>query len=510
MNESRKIFVQLGRLGDILNVLPIAYHECMATGTRPMFMVSRDFASVLDGVSYVEPVIFDGPFEQILKGAYEARKLTPNVIICQIYGLGLIAPQKCTSFARESWAQAGAPAPWGSLPLIIDRRDQAREEALIERVVDVHDTRPLVLLSLLGTSSPFPFGKRLFQYLNEHFGKSYQLVDISMVRAEKFYDLLGLFERAHLLITIDTGHQHLAAAVPDLPVVSLVTRDPSHWHGSPWRRQHLARIYYDEFPGMETKGGIVDWHEIFRGRMREEPRLIHAWADWREPGKNEDADRRHRVARESWAQEAAVANWMEAPFPERYATRTGRDIGDPHNLHFIRDMIDYAASNAPSREDILVVTNSDTCFAPGLSGRIIDMVRRLGCGFAHRMDFDRKLEKPFLFESHVRDGKFYPGTDLFFFPVWWWQRNRPYCGDYVAGREYWDEALRQLIKWLGGKGLEHAIYHERHPSFWEQADNRDVPGNAHNRAEREKWFALSGFIPNDFQYLSCIERASGH
>lgn len=44
--------------GDITSLLPIL-HEDSKSGFMPSLMVAKKYASILDGVSYVNPVIFD-------------------------------------------------------------------------------------------------------------------------------------------------------------------------------------------------------------------------------------------------------------------------------------------------------------------------------------------------------------------------------------------------------------------------------------------------------------------
>lgn len=518
--KPRKLFLQLGRVGDILNVLPLAWAHKERTGETPLFMVAREFAHVLEAVSYVEPVIFEGPFEQVVLGAWQARKLTPDVVFCQIYGRGVMASQNCSSFAREAWSQAASADPWGSLPLVIDRRDRAREAALVARVLgEAPDARPLILTALSGHSSPFPFRHQLVDHLErrfsvepgpgEIFDDSVRIVDISEVRAERFTDLLALYEAADLLIAVDTGHQHLAHACPALPVISLVTREPSRWHGSPWRRNHVARIYYDEFPRI-LRDPEDPWGRWVRKAFAyRAPVFVHVWADWRPPGPETPAGKRRQNAEGSWELERRVADWIECPFPREAARRTGRDLGDPHELHFIRDSIEHALEVCALRhDDVLVLTNSDTCFAPGLTGKIADHVRRNNaCGFAHRYDFEEgQLGLHYVHEAAIRNAKFYPGCDLFFFTVQWWRENGRKFPDFLAGREGWDEVLRQLIKLTGGRGIDHAIYHEKHPSYWESKEGAESAGNVYNRRLREAWFRETGFVPFDYQWMHLVEK----
>ena len=502
MTTKRKLFFQLGRAGDILNVLPLAWKHHATTGEKPFFMVAEEFAGILEGVSYVEPVVWHGLFERTPGAMYQARQLTDNITVCQIYGLGVSGMQRCTSFARESWFKAGAVDAWGSLPLVIDRRDAARERALIDRVVGSLGRKPVVLAALAGKSSPFPFARPLIKALRETLEPvGFQVVDLSAVRAERFHDLLGLFEVAHSLVTIDTGHQHLAAA-SSVPVVALATRDPSRWHGSPWRPGQVARFYYDEFPDR-----ISDVIEAARDPKRREanPRIVHAWTGKPFYLQTDDETRRMAVAQQSWELEYETRRWIPAEFSEPYQKRDARSIGDPHRLPFVHDVINHGMRYASTPWDVIAVTNADVGFAPGLTGRILDVVGRHGAAYAHRFDFAR-IDAPLVHDGQLKAGTWYAGSDGFFFTRTWWDTYRGELGDYVWGREHWDEALRQLIKLHGGREIRPALYHERHDSFWEDPEHREtLPGNAHNKAEIEKWFSETGLQSEDFRWWQANE-----
>ena len=506
-----RIFVQLGRLGDILNILPLVkrYHD--QTGEVPILQVAAEFMTVLEGVSYCRALPWFGPWDYPLAAMREASKVSLDITLCQIHGAGLSAPRRADSFAREAWLSAGADVPWGSLPLVFDRRDYQREADLVSACSDAPMTPPrkLVLFAGSGKSSPFPFSKWLTKILPNMLGQEYRVLDLSNIHAHRFYDLLGLFDRAHCLISIDTAHQHLAAAVPSLPVIALVTRDPCAWHGSPWRPQQVARFAYDEFP--KAFDSLAEAVQTARSLQ---PTIVHAWCDWRDKPPGPDALRRAAVAQASWQIEYATGRWLPCEMKQEDTARTGQVLGDPHPVPFIHDVMNFGMNKLIARgyghpNDIICFSNADVGFTPGLTGRIFEEVGRHGAIWTHRRDFNR-IDKPFISEAQVKAGEWYPGTDLIACTVKWWMDHRHELGDFVAGREAWDEVFRQLIKYHGGGYIEHACWHEWHESFWCGEGRWQMPGNVHNYKLRDEWFARTGFVQEDFRYFRVVEGGENH
>ena len=161
-----KLHVQLGRIGDILNILPLC------NGSR--LMVAKEFAPLLEGVSYVEPVIYDGPHYEIAKAMEFAKSVSKDVVCSQVNGplpqvlehvykpAGRVGAIK-TSYQKESWGVAGRIDEWDSLlPLVFDRRNEEREEKLLrDNGFMSKKQKPVILLSLKSHSSPFPFAAPL-------------------------------------------------------------------------------------------------------------------------------------------------------------------------------------------------------------------------------------------------------------------------------------------------------------------------------------------------------------
>lgn len=497
---TNRLYIQLGRAGDVMNVLPLCKRDFDRTGVRPVLMIAEAFASILEGVSYVEPLVVPGPFEELIPatiraGAYaEGHDL--DLVCTQIYGKGFVGSENCSSFCRESWARVPDAPAWGSLPLVFDRRDPAREEAVKAQLLKNSTGKPYVVLALSGKSSPFEHGPELKRHLRDAIGEDFDFVDVSGFMAPRIFDLLATLEGAHALVSIDAGVLHLAAAVPGLPVIPFVTREPSKWHGTPWRTQHVRRFYYDE--ATEFFPWVADSVKQAR-RPDFGEKIFHCYTHL-EIGASEETRRRNGFAQSTWFPEYFGNNWVGRQFGSGELSRSSADdpILDERPIPFMHDVINHAMAPESRPEDIIAWTNADSCFVPGLTGLVLDVVRRYGAAYTHRWDFHRRLDRPFANESEIRRGEWYPGTDACFFTVDWWLRNKRNYPDMLVGREQNDEVLRQLIKIRGGREIPASIYHEKHPSFWEHHGRRMTGnGNLHNQQLARKWFIHHGLRPLD-------------
>lgn len=224
------VVVQLGRIGDIINVLP----PCRLLGLRHM-LVHADFRCALGGQSYVEPIIWPGAIDDVSGAVAYARTLTKDVRVPQLFGSqeGL-SPRSRTSFVMDQWdrLQPGLGDKWGTLPLEFDKRDSDREAALVRRRLGPNGgCAPVVLVNLASSSSPFEhFGPGLAPRVMEHMQKrcwdgSRFVVDISGLRENPYCNLVALYERAAGLVTVDTASLHLARAAPTMRVFQFVRPD---------------------------------------------------------------------------------------------------------------------------------------------------------------------------------------------------------------------------------------------------------------------------------------------
>jgi len=463
----------LGRNGDIINLLPVLKAQSDKFQKPIKLIVAEAFAPLLEGVSYVEPVIWKGHFSQGGKAlAHFKATLNEEIVVCSTYAADASVTPVGWTFDRAIWIRSKFPAPPHSLPLVFDKRDAAREQLLVETTLPKTE-KPVVLTSLAGESSPFgnreEFLRRLEARLPGH-----DVIDISNLRAHRLFDLLGLYEKALALVATDSAPLHLAAATPKLTTIALVTDGPTPWHQSSAKPHHALRVPYSK--AMDRLDEIA--FTISAGP--EKPRLIFVAPDH----SNGDAAAQTRIS----FSRLSTGPRLE-PLPARPAV-----TGERFPLPFVRDLINEGFKDAKPN-DIVILINSDIVVVPGVQGLIEDRCREFGCCFAHRWDFSKITRVP-VNEEEIKQGRWYAGSDLFAFTKTWWEARSAHFPDMLVGREGWDMVMRNLMKRSVDPAnrsqieLHKAIVHERHASLWEAQKN--LGGNAYNRALAHAWLQRHG------------------
>jgi hypothetical protein len=248
-----------GRFGDLMIILSGLKHEFDSTGIKPVVLVGGKFSGLFDGISYADcwPLFgLDHVDNSHLEVAYAAaRQKFDRVIVpkwWEVSGvekptfkaepdlwLEKVSPHERDTYMTKQWQSCG----WtmGELlkwPLVFDRRDTERENALIEKFTGKN---PFVIFNFNGISSPFRDGWKILGALADSI-PGIDFVDLGGITAERIYDLLGLFDRAVCLITIDTSTFHLSAA-SEVPTIHL---QRSGHGGSLPRGNSILRVRYDE------------------------------------------------------------------------------------------------------------------------------------------------------------------------------------------------------------------------------------------------------------------------
>ena len=248
-----------GRYGDLMIILPGIKHLFDTTGIKPVVMCAARFAGLLEGVGYADcwPVYgLNHQNNAHLATSYAKAKANFDTVIVpkwwEIQGVpqpkpkpepdtwqDRVPPNERDSYMTHQWRSCGWTMQelldW---PLVFDRRDADREQALINKLTT---DKPFVLYNFKGISSPFNEGSRIIHALLGRF-PDLDFIDLSNVVADRIYDLLGLFDRALCLITIDTATFHLSAASP-VPTIHL---QRSGHGGSLPRGNSVLRLRYDE------------------------------------------------------------------------------------------------------------------------------------------------------------------------------------------------------------------------------------------------------------------------
>lgn len=272
--------VQLGRYGDLLNILPVVkyIHDHYR---KPTVMVARQFQELFDAVPYAHRYVFEGDFSEVERAVELARVKFELVVCTQVWGRtwrvdrtwgqgkggkgdGETGRQsewegrQSASYNQESWRMAGFGNRWTDpeLKLVLE----------VPGTITLQ-TRPTICVCLSsGHSSPFKEWPGVQEHLQRQYGGAYDIVDLAEMRCDRVYDLLKWIRNARLLITSDTATLHLAAACAT-PVVALVNDDA--WLASEPRCRCVLRLpYRDALGRIEEIDRAIDRHAGIAGGLR--------------------------------------------------------------------------------------------------------------------------------------------------------------------------------------------------------------------------------------------------
>ncbi len=429
-----RTYVQLGRYGDILTVLPLLWRDAQR-GERSRIMVAKEFASVLEGVGYCDTAIFDGPYHEIGKACEEAEKLGGPVVCTQINGptelvrefsYGPAGQQcaVCTSYQKEMWKLAGALKEWDEqYPLVFDRRDPGREAALVNSVLPKRKgkKKPVLLLALGGTTSPFLWRGMVEYAASRVLDKKYRV--ITLPHAERLYDLVGLMECADLMMATDSAPLHLARAIPQLPVIAFANDQPRLWNGSSWRPQHVAYCRYGDFATRyEEVMTLVEQYRFDRPPIHNGPVCHRVWNSYAETPQK----------RAAMLQPFPLSNMIDLPIEPGSC---GRDsvqlLKDEKRVPYLKDCLRMGMQRARANDYIMLTR-------PGIRMKEISFTG--DASYAYRL----------------QGGKHFPVVDLFCAKKEWWKAHLAEIPDYLLGGDFfWSHGLWAIFKKHGAVMLPH-------------------------------------------------------
>jgi len=453
-----KTFILLGRLGDLINCLPIFFAESQTTGQPCRVMCCREYASLFEGTSYVQCIPFDGKDNELRRAYSEAKATGDEIVSLQVigdtqvvkditYGPAGFDKAQTDSFQKEPYWLTKNQEIWSRQPPpIFDRRNTARETELKFRY-----SQPGILVAANGKSSPFPYRELLFELLR---GRSLRLIDLNQIKAERFYDFIGLLESARCLISVDSAFLHLAQACSNIPipVCALVNDSPKLWFGSAWRYNHISHIRYSDFPlraveMLDAIEGIGSIGSYFKVQTGTGPRLIHVWSKYE---LHDESKARHQTAKSSWLPEYAEWPWIACPIE---VGALGRDsnahsiVKDDQRHPYVKDVIRLACYRARP-DDIIILTRSDTCFSETLSMEL--MTGELPA-YSYRTYRDETGDN------------WNPQVDLFAFTKKWWTKHQSDLPEFFLGSDqFWSRTLLHIVKSSGGREIQFGVY--RSPS----------------------------------------------
>ncbi len=260
------IWCLLGRAGDTILMLPAFLEIYSRTGLKPRVIVSTDYSNIYDGISYVQPI----PerlhwYNDVSKARAMAEALSEDAVFPQFWVERCPIPPEYRgtfnltcfghnwgvnlalwpNFMASMWERCGfTQEEMVTLPLVFDRRDSVREAALVARLYPVAlRKKPLLLYNFTGISSPYGHLPELWPTI-QRFNRDFHMVDLGKIQAHRIYDLLGLYDAAAGLITIDTATAHLAPASN----VSTLWFTVDGWTSSVPRGNVALHVKYNETP----------------------------------------------------------------------------------------------------------------------------------------------------------------------------------------------------------------------------------------------------------------------
>ncbi len=242
-----KCHVALGKNGDILSILPLLHDEYSRTGEKQNLVVSKQYADVLNGTNYIVPHILDSHWTHLKTAIKWAKSKFDEVIVLQTYGKDFPIEQKTSSFQLDQYLRAGKLDSWDKLELVFDNRNKAREKKLRDKVAG--RKKPYILLGDTSESSPFEHVAQLQSMLESEFGATHKIIKLSEIKADYFFDLLGLYDKAAALVTIETAHVHLSKA-SKVPTFVLAN---DRWRGSACSQKFRFFCRYAEWNRRKSK-----------------------------------------------------------------------------------------------------------------------------------------------------------------------------------------------------------------------------------------------------------------
>lgn len=500
-NDKDVCIVQLGRFGDIINILPVALH-IHNNYRKPHMMVSREFASVLDGVSYVTPYVVDLPNDELGQAMKLAKKEFKHVIRTQIWGKGHQQERTCSAYNEESWKEAGFWKEFSSrdwVPLF-DRRNSETERGLAAKARR-YDQRT-ILVSLKGVSSPLPGGDSLLQDIINHFGEEYTVLDLGTLKLHRIYDALGILDAADVLVTSDSAMLHLAAASP-VPVMALT--NPQPWLGTKprcnWRRNFkygdsIGNILTAIEESLEVASGFRVYPPVTDPPAR---RIFHCV-------ERHEETHTKTLGRKLKCQKSWDVLYEQGVVPRHFwqYKRDARDIGDVRALPYLKDVLYFGMAEA-GPDDIILWTNDDNFLHPELPALLQYHVGIWGACTSMRCEFkDRQMLSP-RHKPHefAREGHPHIGRDLFAATKSWLMENWKEIPDMILGASDFDLCLAAMVRIKKGiktsrQNIGHIqppaelplgyVAHEWHQAYWQRAENQNsAPSQIHNRKLFREW-----------------------
>lgn len=347
--------MQLSRLGDVLNILPLAKLWWRQSGERTAFCVHPQFADILDGLEYVDVVRYDGEQMNPPPARDWMRERGYEAFLTQVVGNDEFPPRLADSFATESWERCGALADYHA-----DILDLGPVKDIESPLLGVETGIPRLAVNLTGHSASLPPADQtwLKQHIARDLSSHFQIVDLTGYKAANIRDVHSILAKCEALLTVDTCYQHIAGSL-DLPTCVLVP--DRHWHTPEPKRHWVGRVGYAEActeAGWRRVALTMTGDNLMGSMVRDTSQMLGREICIITHNKTDIGERGRRL---EMAKLTRGIKWTD----KYHGIFTGR--GDSMS----GDFWDTAVTLGNDR-DILVWAEDDVCFIP----EAMDVIRR--------------------------------------------------------------------------------------------------------------------------------------
>lgn len=499
--------VELGRYGDIINILPFLKHIHDHYKT-PALCVAQEFADLLDGVSYVKPFVVPLKNEELSRAIELSESSYKIVVNAQIWGRGWQQKRETESYNMESFRNCGILNKFNDKNFfpVFDRRDPQREAMLIE-LAKGGSNKPMILVNVgKAVSSPCEHCKILMDEIRQQW-LDYNIVDLSEIKADRLYDFIGLMEKSALLVCIDTSFLHLAAAT-NIPVVAIT--NPKEWAGTIVRGNIAGQLTYNQVKDdpRQIHECIATALQCFSNSAKHEPsvipnkvgRIFHCVERHHE--KDGKYAGRKSVAWNSWDTLYSRGLMIPAHY-WNYSRTADKEVGDPRPLPYLKDLFKFALDQM-DEQDVMLWTNDDNPLHPEVAEYIKFHVGVYGACTSFRSEFSGEIPPLTLTPKHFDQGsQKHMGRDIFAATKRWMIEHWDEIPDFIIGCSDFDLCLAAMIRNQHGlpttnKNISELMFpaeimrgyvaHQYHQSHWSRPGYQDsAPGQKHNRKLFREW-----------------------
>jgi len=452
----------LGRFGDITNALPIAW-ELHRVHKKPIrWIVAKEFASIFNGVSYVEPIVWNGHYQNQTLAANWAggNRLGGRIVPVSAYG-GSDRLKSTSSYQLEGWRIAGWLHRFGEFPMVFDKLNPVDAGCFGDPKEE-----PFILVNLGSISSPIQKLNGLFDALKSELPE-FKLMNMADLKLPHVYDLVSVMNCAQLTISVDSVPLHLAKAAI-CPVISIIN---DGWLGSVPPPTSIASFRYADVTVESVVKAAVS---VLR---RPQVKVFHAV---HLHGK----ENRHKAAQETWKK-----LYSQGVFPIHISElpRNAQTLHDKRPLPFMKDIFEAAMEKAGSN-DVIMLTNDDIRIEEGIIDWCQKHVSLYGAATMRRVD--------------IGQAGVHCGRDVWAATKTWLQENWNELPDCVLGEAIFDMHWAAIVRSKRSitstiKNMSDDMFpcetpdrfasHEPHESSWTTKQFENAPGKIHNAHLFNEW-----------------------